>query len=142
MKKKINIFKFLLIPGLIVVVIALGYNYVLGSVTVIDVNAANQFVTEHEDAVILDVRKPIEFEESHIAGSVNVPVQDDSFEDMVATLDPNKKYIVHCTKNIVFGRTDRALMTMENMGFKHLYSLKGGYVAWKDANLPLTEKSI
>ncbi len=50
-----------------------------------------------EDAVILDVRTRSEFEESHITGAINVPVQDESFEDMVARLDPNKKYIVHCT---------------------------------------------
>jgi len=48
---------------------------------------------ENEDAVILDVRTRSEFEESHITGSVNVPVQDESFEDMVAKLDRNKKYI-------------------------------------------------
>ena len=26
-------------------------------------------------------------------------------------------------------------------GFKHLYSLEGGYVAWRDAELPLSEPS-
>jgi len=132
----------LLSAGLFTVIVALGYSHYPSSATGIDVIAANEFVIEHEDAVILDVRRPVEFEESHIPGSINVPVQDDSFEDMVATLDPDKKAIVHCTKNIIFGRTDRALKAMEDQGFKHLYSLKGGYVAWKDAKLPLTEKSI
>jgi rhodanese-related sulfurtransferase len=28
---------------------------------------------------------------------------------------------------------------MKSLAFKHLYSLEGGYVAWKDAELPLTE---
>jgi rhodanese-related sulfurtransferase len=31
------------------------------------------------------------------------------------------------------------LETLQRLGFKHLYSLEGGYVAWKDAELPLTE---
>jgi rhodanese-related sulfurtransferase len=30
---------------------------------------------------------------------------------------------------------------MQKMGFKHLYNLQGGYVAWKAAELPLTEAS-
>ena len=111
------------------------------SATDIEVKAANDFATEHEDTVILDVRTRSEFEESHIAGSVNVPVQDESFEDMVAKLDPNKRYIVHCTANHYIGRTNSALKSMQNLGFKHLYSLKGGYDAWKDAELPLTETS-
>ena len=78
---------------------------------------------------------------SHITGSVNVDVQDESFEDLVAQLDPNKTYIVHCTKNPLGGRSSRALESMQKLGFKRLYSLEGGYVAWKDAELPLTETS-
>jgi rhodanese-related sulfurtransferase len=33
------------------------------------------------------------------------------------------------------------LETLQSLGFQHLYSLEGGYVAWKDAELPLTEPS-
>jgi rhodanese-related sulfurtransferase len=109
--------------------------------TVIEVDAAIDFISKHEDAVVLDVRRPIEFQQSHIVGAINVPVQDEAFEDMVAKLDPNNKYIVHCTKNIILGRTDRALRTMKRLGFKHLYNLKGGHVAWQEASLPLTETS-
>jgi rhodanese-related sulfurtransferase len=109
------------------------------SVTTIEVNAAMNFVARHETAVILDVRTPVEYEMSHITGSVNVNVQDESFEDMVVALDPDKTYIVHCTKNPADGRSDRALETLQSLGFKHLYSLEGGYVAWQNAELPLTE---
>ena len=31
--------------------------------------------------------------------------------------------------------------TLQSLGFKHLYSLEGGYIAWKDAELPLTDPS-
>ena len=111
------------------------------SVTTIEANVAKDFVGRHENAVIMDVRTPVEYEMSHITGSVNVNVQDESFEDMVVALDPNKTYIVHCTKNPADGRSSRALETLKSLGFKHLYSLEGGYVAWKDAGLPLTEPS-
>lgn len=141
MKEKSNISRLILLIGLFTVLSAEGGDDIQRSVTVIEVNAANDFVTEHEDAVILDVRTPIEFEMSHITGSVNVDVQDESFEDMVAKLDSSKMYIVHCTKNPSGGRSSRALESMQKLGFKHLYSLEGGYVAWKDAELPLTETS-
>lgn len=120
---------------------AQGAEDIQNTARTIEVYAANEFVSEHDDAVILDVRTPIEFEMSHISGAVNVDVQDESFEDMVAQLDPNKRYIVHCTKNPKGGRSGRALESMQKLGFKHLYSLEGGYVAWKDADLPLTEIS-
>ncbi len=141
MKEKLNFRRLPLVAGLFLVLLAQGCGDLHHSATDIEVKAANDFVTEHEDTVILDVRTGSEFEESHITGSVNVPVQDESFEDMVAKLDPNKKYIVHCTAKHYIGRTNSALKSMQNLGFKHLYSLKGGYDAWKDAELPLTETS-
>ncbi len=107
-------------------------------VRAIEVNAANDFIAQHDNAVILDVRTPVEYEMSHIDGSVNVNVQDDSFEALLEAMDPNKTYIVHCTKNPADGRSNRALETMKSLGFKDLYSLEGGYIAWQDAALPMT----
>ncbi len=99
MKEKLHFRGLLLVAGLFIVFMVQGCGDLHHSATDIEVKAANDFVTKHEDAVILDVRTRSEFEESHITGAVNVPVQDESFEQMVAKLDPNKKYIVHCSAN-------------------------------------------
>ena len=141
MEEKSSFSGLLILAGLLVVSLAQANDDVQESVTAIEVNVAREFVARHENAVIMDVRTPIEYEISHITGSVNVNVQDESFESMVVALDPNKTYIVHCTKNPAGGRSSRALETLKSLGFKHLYSLEGGYVAWKDAELPLTEPS-
>jgi rhodanese-related sulfurtransferase len=109
------------------------------AIATIEVVAAKDFVADHDNAVIIDVRTPIEFEMSHIPGAVNVNVQDDAFGEMIAKLDTDKTYIVHCTKNPVGGRSMRALDSLQELGFKNLYSLEGGYLAWQDAELPLTE---
>ena len=111
------------------------------SVQVIAVDAAQDFVAQHDNAVIMDVRMPVEYDMSHITGALNVDVRDDSFEEMVSGLDRDKTYIVHCTANPTDGRSSRALVTLQKLGFKNLYSLEGGYVAWKQAELPLTEAS-
>jgi rhodanese-related sulfurtransferase len=105
----------------------------------IDVNSAQEYVAQHANAVVVDVRTPTEYEMSHITGAMNVNVQDDDFESMVAALDKDKTYLVHCTRNPDNGRSSRALETLQSLGFKNLYSLEGGYVAWKEAELPLTE---
>ncbi len=105
----------------------------------IEVAAAKEYVARHDNAIIIDVRTPAEYDMSHITGAMNVNVQDDDFESMVAGLDKDKTYLVHCTKNPVGGRSSRALETLQHMGFKNLYSLEGGYIAWKEAALPLTE---
>jgi len=105
----------------------------------IKVTAAKEYVARHDDAIIMDVRTPAEYDMSHITGAMNVNVQDDDFESMVTGLDKDKTYLVHCTKNPADGRSSRALETLQQMGFKNLYSLEGGYIAWKEAELPLTE---
>ena len=105
----------------------------------IDVHAAQEYAAQHENAVLLDVRTPTEYNMSHIPGAMNLNVQNDDFESMVAGLDKNKTYLVHCTKNPANGRSARALDTLQELGFKSLYSIEGGYVAWRDAELPLTE---
>ncbi len=141
MTEKSSFSGLLILASLLAVSLVQANDDVQGSVTAIEVNAAREFVARHENAVIMDVRTPVEYEMSHITGSVNVNVQDESFESMVVALDPNKTYIVHCTKNPAGGRSSRALETLKSLGFKHLYSLEGGYVAWEDAELPLTEPS-
>ncbi len=141
MKENSSLSGLLILASLLAVSLAQANDDVQDSVTAIEVNAANEFIAQHENAVIMDVRTPIEYEMSHITGSVNVNVQDESFENTVIALDPNKTYIVHCTKNPAGGRSSRALETLKSLGFKHLYSLEGGYVAWQDADLPLTEPS-
>ncbi len=141
MKRKSSFSGLLILVGLLAVSLAQADDDGQDLVTGIEVNAAKDFVAHHENAVIMDVRTPVEYEMSHITGAVNVNVQDESFEDMVVALDPNKTYIVHCTKNPAGGRSSRALETLQSLGFKHLYSLEGGYVAWQDAELPLTDPS-
>ncbi len=105
----------------------------------IGVTAAKDYVAQHDNAVIMDVRTPAEYDMSHITGAMNVNVQDDDFASMVAGLDKDKTYLVHCTRNPENGRSARALEAMQSLGFKNLYSLEGGYVAWKEAELPLTD---
>ncbi len=90
MKEKFSFSGLLILVTLLAVSLAQADGDSQDSVTNIKVIAANDFVARHENAVILDVRTPVEYEMSHITGSVNVNVQDESFEDMVVALDPNR----------------------------------------------------
>jgi len=139
MKEKFPFLELLILTGLLAISLAQADDNVQDAATTIEVNAAKELVAKHENVVIMDVRTPVEFEMSHITGAVNVNIQDATFEDRVGAFDPNQTYIVHCTKNPSGGRSSRALETLKSLGFKHLYSLEGGYVAWKNAELPLTE---
>jgi rhodanese-related sulfurtransferase len=141
MKRKPFFPALVILASLLAVALAQADDNVEEPIADIAVDEAVEFVAIHDNVVILDVRTPLEYEMSHITGAVNVDVQNESFEDNVIALDPGKTYIVHCTKNPVGGRSSRALETLQDLGFKNLYSLEGGYLAWQEAELPLTDPS-
>lgn len=77
--------------------------------------------------VVLDVRTPEETAEGMIPGAMAIDYEADNFEAEVAKLDKNKTYLVYCRKGI---RSSGACGIMAQKGFKNLYTLKGGYMAW------------
>jgi rhodanese-related sulfurtransferase len=141
MKRKPFFSALVILASLFAVTLAHADDVVEAPIADIAVDDAVEYVAIHDNVVILDVRTPLEYEMSHITGAVNVDVQNESFRDNVIALDPGKTYIVHCTKNPVGGRSSRALETLQDLGFENLYSLEGGYVAWQEAELPLTDPS-
>lgn len=86
------------------------------------------------DAVVLDVRSSRElYEEGQIPGNVHLELGSSGFEQELAHLDKNKRYLVYCRSG---NRSMRACETMSRMGFEQLYSLEGGITGWKEQFKP------
>jgi rhodanese-related sulfurtransferase len=77
--------------------------------------------------VVLDVRTPEETAEGMIAGAIAIDYEADNFETEVDKLDKNKTYLVYCRSG---SRSSEAGDIMVQKGFKHVFNLKGGYIAW------------
>ena len=73
-----------------------------------------------ENAVILDVRTAMEFEEGYIAGAIN-------FVADLETLDKSKNYYVYCRSG---ARSANACAIMNELGFENTYNLLGGIIEW------------
>ena len=92
-------------------------------------------------AVLLDVREPVEWE-SHIDGAVQVPrgllefAADPTSPRHKAELDPASRVIVFCRSG---ARSSLAAYTLKIMGFEKVANLDGGFIAWKEAGLPISE---
>ncbi|MBZ2166526.1 rhodanese-like domain-containing protein [Methanobacterium spitsbergense] len=84
--------------------------------------------------VILDVRTPEEYNETHIENSLNINYNSKNFKLEIEKLDKNKKYLVYCHSG---RRSSNAIKTMEKSGFKDLKNISGGISRWKKNNLPL-----
>ncbi len=93
------------------------------------------FVVEHRDGVALvDVREPQEFtgELGHVPGAELVPLA--KLLDVAATWDPDREIVLVCRSG---GRSARAATELAKRGFRHLYNLRGGMLAWNTARLPV-----
>lgn len=83
---------------------------------------------------IIDVRTPAEFDAGHIAGAVNIPVQDPAFAERVGELDPDAAYAVYCRSG---SRSQPAVSAMKDAGLTTIYELSSGTNGWASAGQSL-----
>jgi len=82
------------------------------------------------NAVLVDVRMPQEFEQGHIEGAQNINFFDPNFKNQLLDLDKGRKYYMYCKND---SRSERAAEFMLQNDFPQVYVLKGGYQAWLEA---------
>lgn len=80
------------------------------------------------NAMLLDVRTPIEVAAGHLNGAVNIDFKNSNFKDLVCELDKEKPYFIYCRSGV---RSAKACLMMHEMGFQKLANLAGGYLTVK-----------
>ena len=101
----------------------------------IDVAEFESFV-KADNGLLLDVRTPQEYAEGHLEGSTLIDINSATFKDEVAKLDRNTPVYVYCRSG---GRSGRAADIMTDMGFKSVYNLEGGIMAWQRESKPVVQ---
>jgi len=93
-----------------------------------EADEARDYIAKHQegDYLILDVRQPWEYEESHIPGGQLLPLPE--LTNNYQKLDPEKPTIVHCA---IGGRSRVAAQMLSGLGFKEVYNLAGGIKAYQ-----------
>jgi rhodanese-related sulfurtransferase len=89
----------------------------------------------HENAIMIDMRSDKDYRDGHIVNAVNVP---DGKGDIPANLSKHRErpVIVYCRR----GQQSTAICNkLSKQGFKSVYNLQGGVLAWQKAELPLTK---
>ncbi len=81
------------------------------------------------NALIIDVRTPVEFSEAHIKNAINIDYFSKSFPATISKLDKKKTILVYCAAG---GRSTSACSDFKKLGFKKVYNLIGGYDNWKE----------
>lgn len=84
---------------------------------------------EKQDLQLIDVRTEQEYSEGTIHNAPNIP--HDQISDKVENQFPDKEqeYVLFCRTQ---GRSQFAAHSMENLGYKNVSFLIGGYSDWQD----------
>lgn len=103
----------------------------------LDPNSAWEMIQENKDNsnfVLLDVRTPGEYEESHIEGSILINYQAPDFRDKIQKLSKDKTYLVYCRSGM---RAAACIDIMMEKGFQKLHNVVGGIMGWENCGLPV-----
>jgi rhodanese-related sulfurtransferase len=88
---------------------------------------------KNDPALILDVRLPFEFRGRRIRNAINVPSQR-HLNEMADTLGTDYYLFLYCTDGY---RSKKAAEILYERGFRRLYNLEGGIVAWRKEGMPI-----
>lgn len=94
--------------------------------------------TRDSAALILDVRTEKEYNEGHIANSLNIDWKSTEFEETVNTKIPkNSTLYVYCLSG---GRSAAAAEFLRKKGYP-VYELSGGMLKWRSSNMPVEKEN-
>ncbi|HMO40664.1 MAG TPA: rhodanese-like domain-containing protein [Saprospiraceae bacterium] len=77
---------------------------------------------------LVDVRTSAEYQAGHIGDAANIDYLAEDFEQQIQSLNKDQPVYVYCQ---VGGRSSKAAKVMQALGFREIYDLQGGYLAWR-----------
>lgn len=103
-----------------------------------------EFLEEHSDALIVDIRETHEYDTMHIKDSLHVPrgILENACEWDFEETEPelvearHRPIVLVCRSG---NRTALAAYTLQEMGYEQVVSLKTGLRGWNDYELPLVD---
>lgn len=90
-----------------------------------------------DDTIVLDVREDAELREGTIGKAKHIPLS--ALDQRLKELDKHreKTIIAYCRSG---ARSSRACSKLRKAGFEKVVNLRGGILAWREANLPVRKR--
>ncbi|MGN6479478.1 rhodanese-like domain-containing protein [Luteibacter sp.] len=92
----------------------------------------------HDAPALLDVRTPEEYREGHLAGALNVPVDEVATRSGALGVKRDQELVVYCKSG---KRAARARDTLQSLGYTNVHLLEGSADAWRADGRPLVKES-
>lgn len=97
----------------------------------------DKIATLPEDALLLDVRSETEYQNGHIDGAINIPV--DQLRQRIRELSSQRKIYIYCEAGL---RGYLAQCILRQRGYEEVCNLSGGYVSWKACHNESRQKAM
>lgn len=95
-------------------------------------------IAAHDTPLLLDVRTPAEYRDGHVAGALNVPVDELAARHGVLGIPRDAELVVYCKSG---KRAARARDTLRGLGYSRVELLEGSADAWRADGRPLVRES-
>ncbi len=107
---------------------------VMAQIKEIDVSSLAEALNSPQPPVVIDIREPHEIQKGHIPGAKIIPrgFLELWIDDVVTNAE--QPIVIYCAGGV---RSALAAKALQDMGYRHVYSLAGGFSAWKEAGLPI-----
>jgi phage shock protein E len=89
----------------------------------LDADNFSAVVQGNSDAILIDVRTPMEFKNGHVPGAINVDMLGGELGAKIKTMDKTKSYYLYCRSG---GRSAVAASEMVKNGFEKVFNLSHG----------------
>jgi len=93
----------------------------------LDSKTFDQLLKEDDNAVLIDVRTPMEHRMIRIPNSLLIDIYNPAFLEEIDKLERDKNYYLYCRSG---NRSYIAGTEMIKMGFKKVYNLQPGIIGW------------
>ena len=127
----------MLVMALVVIIIMLVSGEIqqrIGGVKHVEPHAATRMLN-HDNAIMIDMRNDKDYQAGHIVNAIHLPEYNDSNIKRLEKFR-ERPLIIYCRS----GQQSAGVCSkLRKRGFEPVYNLKGGVLAWQNANLPLSK---
>ncbi len=112
----------------------------VAQINIVSCAEADSLIRHHEGNkrfVIIDNRYVDAYNSGHIAGAINMDVNDEDIDEQINQLRKwRRTYLVYCTSH---RRAGRFTEKMKAQGFKNVYYMREGILEWEAQGYPLVQ---
>ncbi|MCR5536450.1 MAG: rhodanese-like domain-containing protein [Succinivibrio sp.] len=102
--------------------------------------AGATMLVNHEEGLFVDVRAGANFEQSHIANSLNISAADIKAGKTQRIESAKDKPIILVGRDKMDSEAFNSARILKQQGFTKVFTLDGGIMQWANENLPLSNK--